>query len=65
MNNIMSIFHLGAWGFTIALSGVLFTYIGRLIDVYLNTEPQFMIGLLIISVVMAIIRLYQNAIKNI
>jgi F0F1-type ATP synthase assembly protein I len=59
--NTLSVFHLGAWGFTIGLSAMLFTYIGRQIDVFFNTEPQFMLGLLILSVGMCIARLYKDA----
>jgi F0F1-type ATP synthase assembly protein I len=64
MNNSLSLFNICSWGFTISISSILFTYIGRQMDVAFNTEPQFMIGLLILAVSMSIMRLYKDAISK-
>jgi len=58
--NINQIIMLSAWSFTIVVSSLLFLYIGRQIDVTLNTEPGFMIGLLILGISLCILRLYKD-----
>lgn len=60
-NNMIMI---SAWSFTIVISSFLFLYIGRLIDVQFNTEPTFMIGLLILAIVLTISRFYSEIIKK-
>ena len=60
MNNL-SVFNIGAWGFTMVISSFLFLYIGRQIDVFFNTEPNFMIGLMLLAIFMCIGRLYKDA----
>ncbi len=55
---IMSI---SAYGFVIAFASFLFLYIGFKIDQYFGTEPNFMLGLFFLAIVMTIGRLYQEA----
>jgi len=61
VNNMIMI---SAWGFTIVISSFLFLYIGRLIDVQYNTEPTFMVGLLILAIILTIFRFYSKIVKN-
>jgi F0F1-type ATP synthase assembly protein I len=60
MNNL-SILNIGAWGFTMAISGILFSYIGRQMDVFFSTEPQFMIGLMLLAIFLCVGKLYKEA----
>lgn len=62
--DINSIIMISAWSFTIVISSFLFLYIGRLIDIQLNTEPTFMVGLLILAMVLTISRFYSEIIKR-
>lgn len=55
---------LGAWGFAIVLSSILFSYVGRLVDNSFGTEPSFMLGLLFLAIFLSIGRLYQEAWKK-
>jgi F0F1-type ATP synthase assembly protein I len=52
---------LSAWGFVIVFSSLLFLYIGHLLDEWLGTEPNFMLGLFFLAIVTSIGRLYQEA----
>lgn len=61
VNNTIMI---SAWSFTIVISSFLFLYVGRLIDVHFNTEPAFMIGLLILSITLTISRFYSEIVKK-
>lgn len=61
VNNMIMI---SAWSFTIVISSFLFLYIGRLIDIQYNTEPTFMIGLLILSITLTISRFYSEIVKK-
>lgn len=58
--NTREIIMLSAWGFTLVVSSFLFLFVGRWIDVRLNTEPAFMVGLLILGIGLAIGRLYVD-----
>ena len=40
---------LSAWSFTMVISSFLFLMAGRWIDVKFNTEPTFMLGLLMLG----------------
>ena len=51
----------GAWGFAIVISSMLFLYVGHLIDEMLNTPPTFMLGLFFLALVLCIGRLYKEA----
>jgi len=56
--NNFQIFMVSAWGFTIVISSLLFLLVGRWVDTKFNTEPLFMVGLLILAVFLCIGRLY-------
>ena len=58
--NINQIIMVSAWSFTIAVSSLLFLYVGRRIDVTMNTEPAFMVGLLVLGISLCIMRLYKD-----
>ncbi|MEN6474106.1 MAG: AtpZ/AtpI family protein [Syntrophaceae bacterium] len=58
--NINQIIMVSAWSFTIVVSSLLFLYIGRRIDVSMNTEPAFMIGLMVLGISLCIMRLYKD-----
>lgn len=52
---------LSAWGFVIAIASLLFLYVGYLLDEWLGTAPNFMLGLFFLAIVTTIVRLYQEA----
>jgi F0F1-type ATP synthase assembly protein I len=58
--NINQIILVSAWSFTIVVSSLLFLYVGRQIDVTMNTEPAFMIGLMVLGIALCIMRLYKD-----
>jgi F0F1-type ATP synthase assembly protein I len=51
---------LSAWSFTLVISSFLFLLAGRWIDVKFNTEPTFMLGLLMLGIGLCIGRIYQD-----
>jgi F0F1-type ATP synthase assembly protein I len=62
MNNVLKI---SAWGFIIVISSFVFMYVGRWIDVTFNTEPAFMLGMLILGISLGIFRMYREGVDNI
>jgi len=54
---------LSAWSFTMVISSFLFLMAGRWIDVKFNTEPTFMLGLLMLGIGLCIGRMYQDYMK--
>jgi F0F1-type ATP synthase assembly protein I len=52
---------LSAWGFVIVISSFLFLYVGRLLDEFLGTAPNFMFGLFFLAVFTCIGRFFQEA----
>jgi hypothetical protein len=54
---------LSAWSFTMVISSFLFLLAGRWIDVRFDTEPTFMLGLLILGIGLCIGRMYQDYTK--
>ena len=54
---------MSAWSFTMVVSSFLFLLAGRWIDVRFNTEPTFMLGLLILGLGLCIGRMYQDYTK--
>ena len=54
---------LSAWSFTMVISSFLFLMAGRWIDVKFNTEPTFMLGLLMLGFGLCIGRMYQDYVK--
>jgi F0F1-type ATP synthase assembly protein I len=61
LNNVVMV---SAWGFIMVISSFAFTYTGRLIDVNFNTEPAFMIGMLLLGVTLCVIRMYKEAVER-
>ena len=57
---LSQIIMLSAWSFTIVISSFIFLFVGRWIDVNLNTEPTFMVGLFVFAVSLCIARLYVD-----
>jgi F0F1-type ATP synthase assembly protein I len=61
MHQYGHILMLSAWGFAIVLASLLFLYVGHLLDQWLGTAPNFMLGLFFLAIVTTIGRLYQEA----
>jgi F0F1-type ATP synthase assembly protein I len=61
MHQLGSILMLSAWGLAIVASSFLFLYVGHLLDQWLGTEPNFMLGLFFLAIVTTIGRLYREA----
>jgi hypothetical protein len=61
MHHFGAILMLSAWGMVIAVTSLLFLYIGHLMDEWLGTAPNFMLGLFFLAIVTTIGRLYQEA----
>jgi hypothetical protein len=61
MHHFGSILMLSAWGMVIVVTSLLFLYIGHLMDEWLGTAPNFMLGLFFLAIVTTIGRLYQEA----
>jgi Ca2+/Na+ antiporter len=61
LNGLGSILMLSTWGFVIVIASLLFLYVGRSLDEWLGTEPNFMLGLFVLAIVTSIGRLYQEA----
>ncbi len=62
MNNVLKV---SAWGFIIVISSFVFMYVGRWIDVTFNTEPAFMLGMLILGISLGIFRMYRDGVDKI
>jgi len=61
MRDLGSILMLSAWGFVIVIASLLFLYAGYHLDRWLGTEPNFMLGLFFLAIVVSVGRLYQEA----
>jgi F0F1-type ATP synthase assembly protein I len=61
MHQYGHILMLSAWGFVIVFASLFFLYLGHLLDQWLGTAPNFMLGLFFLAIVTTIIRLYQEA----
>jgi F0F1-type ATP synthase assembly protein I len=61
MHQYGHILMLSAWGFAIVFASLLFLYLGHLLDQWLGTAPNFMLGLFFLAIVTTIGRLYQEA----
>ncbi len=62
--SINQIVLVSAWSFTIVVSSLLFLYVGRRIHVAFNTEPTFMIGLLVLGISLCVLRLYKDYVRT-
>lgn len=61
MHQFGHILLLSAWGFSIVIASLLFLYLGHLLDKWLETEPNFMLGMFFLAIVTTVGRLYQEA----
>ena len=61
MHDLGSVLMLSAWGLVIVVASFLFLYVGHLLDQWLGTEPNFMLGLFFLAILTTIGRLYQEA----
>jgi hypothetical protein len=59
-----SIVMISAWGLIIVISSFIFMHVGRWIDVNFNTEPAFMIGMLLLGICLCIFRLYKEGVEK-
>lgn len=64
-NNFGTILMLSAWSFVMVIASFLFLYLGHLLDAYLGTSPNFMLGLFFLAIFLTVMRLYQEARKKI
>jgi F0F1-type ATP synthase assembly protein I len=55
---------MSAWSFTLVISSFLFLFVGRWIDVRLDTEPAFMLGLFVLGISLCIARIYMDFTKT-
>jgi hypothetical protein len=61
MHDLGPVLMLSAWGLAIVVASFLFLYVGHLLDQWLGTEPNFMLGLFFLAIVTTIGRLYREA----
>lgn len=61
MHQLGPVLMLSAWGLAIVITSFLFLYVGHLLDQWLGTEPNFMLGLFFLAIVTTIGRLYREA----
>jgi F0F1-type ATP synthase assembly protein I len=61
LNNLKQVMMLSAWGFTMVIVSFLFLYIGHLLDGFLGTSPDFMLGFFMLGLFLCMMRLYQEA----
>ena len=64
-NNVGTILMLSAWSFVMVIASFLFLYLGHLLDAYLGTSPNFMLGLFFLAIFLCVMRLYQEAWKKV
>jgi len=62
--NLNQIILMSAWSFTLVISSFLFLFVGRWIDIRLNTEPAFMLGLFVLAISLCIGRIYMDFTKT-
>ena len=63
--NFGTILMLSAWSFVMVIASFLFLYLGHLLDAYLGTCPNFMLGLFFLAIFLCVMRLYQEAWKKV
>jgi F0F1-type ATP synthase assembly protein I len=61
MHQLGPVLMLSAWGLAIVAASFIFLYVGYLLDQWLGTEPNFMLGLFFLAIVTTIGRLYREA----
>jgi hypothetical protein len=58
VDNLNELITFSAWGAVLVIASFLCLFVGRWVDVFLNTGPFFMIGLFILAIFLTITRLY-------
>jgi F0F1-type ATP synthase assembly protein I len=64
IDNLNELIMFSAWGAVLVIASFLCLFVGRWVDVFLNTGPFFMIGLFILGIVLTIARLYGEFCKT-
>ena len=64
MEKWSKILAISSYGFIIAISSMLFFYIGYLIDDFFGTSPSFMLGLFLLSIFLVIGKLFKEVLKQ-
>lgn len=59
-DNFYELVTLSAWGGALVIASLLFFYAGMHIDKVLDTEPFFMVGMLVLAVFLVLARLYTE-----
>jgi hypothetical protein len=58
IDNLNELVTFSAWGAVLVIASFMCLFVGRWVDVSLNTGPFFMIGLFILAIFLTIARLY-------
>jgi hypothetical protein len=58
IDNLNELIMFSAWGAVLVIASFVCLFVGRWVDVSLNTGPFFMIGLFILAIFLTIARLY-------
>ena len=64
IDNLNELITFSAWGAVLVIASFLCLFVGRWVDVSLNTGPFFMIGLFILAIFLIIARLYMESSKT-
>lgn len=59
-NQMLNILSMSSWSFIMAITTVVFGYVGLKFDKLFNTEPTFLSGFIFLAVVLCIIRFYKE-----
>lgn len=55
---------ISCWGFTSVACSALFFYLGKQVDGLFNSEPNFMLGFMLLSVFLCTTKLYKEATRS-
>ena len=64
IDNLNELITFSAWGAVLVIASFMSLFVGRWVDVSLNTGPFFMIGLFILAIFLTIARLYMECNKT-
>jgi F0F1-type ATP synthase assembly protein I len=59
--NYRSVLILSVWGYVIVIFSFLLLYVGKLLDEFMGTSPNFMLGLFFLALFTGIGRFYKEA----
>jgi F0F1-type ATP synthase assembly protein I len=59
--NYRSVLILSVWGYVIVIFSFLLLYVGKRIDEFMNTSPNFMLGLFFIALFIGFGKFYKEA----